>query len=168
MISGDCGQKARHRRRTAERTQVAKMTNSTRLVAKLWTVVRVKHLWWSAAYSMRNLNEMTARSCVASRVSTRSVLRKRSGATELTIQPIREEVRTFHGSQHTHSKLHSSRLWIARATTTQHKHSTELAHRPRCHPSWTPTVHQCPTVGRPWVARPHTRAHGTGARNRHE
>ena len=31
VTSGDCGQKARHRRRTAERTQVAKMTNSTSL-----------------------------------------------------------------------------------------------------------------------------------------
>ena len=80
--------------------------------------------------------EMTARRCVASRVSTRSVLIKRYGATELTIQPIREEVRTFHGSQHTYYQLHRSRLSNARATTTQPKHSTELALCPRCHLAW--------------------------------
>ena len=34
------------------------------------------------------------------------------------------------------TKLHSSRLSNARATTTQHKHSTELALCPRCHPAW--------------------------------
>ena len=54
----------------------------------------------------------------------------------MTIQPILEEVRTFRGSQHTYSKLHSSRLSNARATTTQPKHSTELALCPRCHLAW--------------------------------
>ena len=43
------------------------------------------------------------------------------------------EVRTFHGSQRLRSKLHSSRLSNARVTTTQYKHSTELAFCPRCH-----------------------------------
>ena len=41
----------------------------------------------------------------------------------------------MHGSQHTYHQLHSSRLSNARATTTQHKHSTELALCPRCHPA---------------------------------
>ena len=35
-------------------------------------------------------------------------------------------------------------------------------------PTWTPTVDQCPYNKKPWVARPHTRADGTGVRNRLE
>ena len=64
-------------------------------------------------------------------------------------------------SQHTYRQLHSSRLSNARATTTQHKHSTELSwrfvpdatlpgHR-KAHwwvPAWTPTVLQCPHGGK--------------------
>ena len=72
------------------------------------------------------------------RGETRSVLTNWSETTELTIQPIREEVRTFHSCQHLYSQLHSSRLSNARATTTQHKHkhSTDFALCPRCHPAW--------------------------------
>ena len=77
-------------------------------------------------------------------------------------------MRTSRGSQHTYSKLHSSRLSNARGTTTQHKHSTELALCPRCPPAWasgghiggsawTPTAHQCSTQweGRGWLDRTH-------------
>ena len=77
---------------------------------------------------------------IVERGETRSVLTNWSETTELTIQPIREEVRTFHSRQHPYSQLHSSRLSNARATTTQHKHkhSTELALCARCHPAWAP------------------------------
>ena len=68
------------------------------------------------------------------RRETRSVLRC-SGATEMTVQLIREEVRTFHDCQHTYYKLHSSRLSNARATTTQHEHGTGLLCH-RCRPVW--------------------------------
>ena len=102
------------------------------------------------AYPTRNLMEMTARSCLASRVSTRSVLRKLFWALELTIQPFRENVRTFHGSQHTKSKLHSSSFLNARGSVSPMAsclgiggHTGGFRHG---HPRYT-SAH---IAGRPW------------------
>ena len=65
---------------------------------------------------------------IVERGETRSVLTNWSETTDLNIQAIREEVRTFHRRQTFFSQLHSSRLSNARATTQhKHKHSTELA-----------------------------------------
>ena len=76
----------------------------------------------------------------------------------------------------------SSRLSNERATTTtQHKHSTELALCPRCHPAWAsegtlvgPSMDTHGTTvptqweGRGWLDCTHEHVSDTGARNRHE
>ena len=95
-----------------------------------------------------------------SRGSTRSVLTLWSETTKLTNQPIREEVRTFHGRQHLNPQRLDSTTYPSRPRTTRpnshHPPSWRSVpdallhgHR-RAHwwvPARTPTVDQCPHNG---------------------